>query len=76
MRTTIDLDDRQIRDLMRLLRVRTKREAIHRAMDECLRRGRAGELLALEGKVRFDLDWHEMEGLELGEKRPRRAGRR
>ena len=72
MRTTVDLDERRLRELMKLLGVKTKREALHRAMDECLRRARANDLLDLEGKVRFAVSWREMEEQELAAARPRR----
>ena len=40
-------------------------EAIHLAVAEFLRKKKIEELLALEGKVHFDLDWREQEEAEL-----------
>lgn len=61
MRTTVDLDEHRLREVMRIFRARSKREALHRAMDDCIRRDRAGTLLALAGHLRFDLGWRQME---------------
>lgn len=69
MRTTINLVDDLIRELMRVSGVKRKREAIHLAISEFLRRKRIEGLLALEGKVHLDLDWRELEEQELNRHR-------
>ena len=65
MRTTINLDNELIKELMHVSGVRRKREAIHLAISEFLRRKKIEGLLALEGKVHLDLDWRELEEQEL-----------
>ena len=65
MRTTINLDDDLIKELIRVSGVKQKREAIHLAIAEFLRRKKIEGLLALEGKVHLDLDWRELEEREL-----------
>ena len=65
MRTTLSLDDGLIKELMKVTGARTKTAAIHLAISEFLRRKKLEGLLALEGKVRLDLDWRELEELEL-----------
>ena len=65
MRTTINLDDDLIKELIRVSAVKQKREAIHLAIAEFLRRKKIEGLLALEGKVHLDLDWRELEEQEL-----------
>ena len=65
MRTTLSLDDNLIKELMEVTKAKTKTEAIHLAISEFLRRNKIEGLLALEGKIQFDLDWREMEELEL-----------
>lgn len=65
MRTTLSLDDKLITELMAVTGARTKTEAIHLAITEFLRKKKVEGLLALEGKVHLDLDWRELEELEL-----------
>lgn len=65
MRTTLSLDDGLIKELMVVTGAKTKIEAIHLAISEFLRRKKIEGLLALEGKIRFDLDWRELEEREL-----------
>ncbi len=65
MRTTMSLDDGLIKELMKVTGARTKTAAIHLAISEFLRRKKIEELLALEGKIQLDLDWRELEELEL-----------
>jgi len=65
MRTTLSLDDRLIKELMEVTGAKTKTEAIHLAISEFIRRKKLEGLLALEGKVHLDLDWRELEELEL-----------
>jgi len=65
MRTTLDLDEALLKELMASTKAKTKTEAIHRAIAAYLRRKKTEGLLALEGKIRFDLTWQEMEAQEL-----------
>ncbi len=53
MRATIDLDDELVREARRVLRTRTKRETVNRALALAVGRVAVQELLALEGKVRL-----------------------
>jgi len=65
MRTTMRLDDGLIRELLKVTGARTKTAAIHLAISEFLRRKKIEGLLALEGQIQLDLDWRELEELEL-----------
>jgi len=65
MRTTLDLDETLVKELLAVTRARTKTEAIHQAISEFLRRKKLEGLKALSGKIHLDLDWREMEELEL-----------
>lgn len=49
MRTNIVLDDRLVKEVMRLSKVRTKREAVDLALREFVARGRQRDVLALIG---------------------------
>jgi Arc/MetJ family transcription regulator len=65
MRTTLNLDETLVKELMEATKAKTKTEAIHQAIAGYLRRQKIERLLALEGKVHFDLTWQEMEAQEL-----------
>ena len=65
MRTTLDLDENLVKELMAVTGAKTKTEAVHLAISELLRRKKIEGLLALEGKIRLDLDWRELEEREL-----------
>ena len=64
MRTTLDLDEAKIQELMHLLNVRSKTEAIELAIDECLRAKRRSRLKALAGRVHVAEDWRRLRTLE------------
>ena len=55
-RTNIVLDDRLIREGLRRFRCRSKRELVHLALTELLRRGRRQDLLSLRGQVKWEGD--------------------
>lgn len=67
MRTTVNLDDGLITDLMNVTGVKKKREAIHLAIAEFVRRKKLEGLKALSGKIRLVDNWQELEDLELKE---------
>ena len=53
-RTNIVLDDRLIREGLRLFHCRSKRELVHLALTELLNRAQRRELLALRGQVKWE----------------------
>lgn len=57
MRTNIDLDDKLIEDVMRLSGLKTKKEAVHRALLEYVHNHSQKDILVLEGKVKFAVDY-------------------
>jgi hypothetical protein len=65
MRTTLNLDDALIKELMIATKAKTKTEAIHQAIAGFLRRRKIQGLLALEGKIHLDLDWRQLEEEEM-----------
>ena len=60
IRTTLELDQERIEELMRLQGTHTKTEAIHRAIDECIRAYKRARLKSLAGKVKIEADWREL----------------
>ena len=65
MRTTLNLDEALVRELMVVTGAKTKTEAVHQALAEFVRRRKLKRLKALSGKIHFDLGWREMEEQEL-----------
>ena len=62
MRTSIVMDDDLVREAFALTRVRTKRELVHMALKELVRRRRKRDLTELAGKIRLrdDFDYKAM----------------
>jgi Arc/MetJ family transcription regulator len=65
MRTTLDLDEKLIRQLMNVTAAKTKTDAIHQAAAELIRRKKLDQLKSLSGTIHLDLDWKRLEGVEL-----------
>ena len=63
VRTTVDIDERLIREAMALLRVNTKREAVQRSLEAVVRQARRRRLRSKLGAIELDItlkDLHEM----------------
>jgi len=67
MRTTLNLNDRLIAELVRLSGARTKTEAIHTAAREFIYRRTAERISALAGKVPLVDNWKTLRELEKEE---------
>ena len=65
MRFTVEIPDSLIKDLLKVTGERTKTRAICLTIKDYIRRKRKEKLLSLSGKIKFDLDWKEMEEIEL-----------
>lgn len=57
MRTTINVDDNTLDFVMKETGAPTKTEAIRKALEDYVRRRKIEKLIALKGKIRFDVDW-------------------
>jgi Arc/MetJ family transcription regulator len=57
MRTTINVDDTTLDFVMKETGATTKTQAIRQALEEYVRHRKIEKLIALKGKVRFDVDW-------------------
>ena len=71
MRTTINIDDDLIGELMRVEPGATRSEAMRKAVDDYVRRKRLDAFRGLAGSGLVDMDWRAAERLELGKLRPR-----
>ncbi|MGH9434768.1 MAG: type II toxin-antitoxin system VapB family antitoxin [Terriglobia bacterium] len=57
MRTTLNIDDETLMFVMRETRAKTKSVAVRKALADYVRRRKIEKLIALKGKVRFEVDW-------------------
>lgn len=70
MRTTLNIRDEIVADVMRLTGAPTRSAAVNQALAEWLRRARLVRLKALRGKLTLDIDIDELRGRELAELEP------
>jgi Arc/MetJ family transcription regulator len=56
MRTNIEIDDRLMREVLRLTGLQTKREAVDFALREVVARHRQLRVLKLRGRIRWEGD--------------------
>lgn len=54
MRTNIDIDDALIDEVMKVANVKTKKEAVHLALQEFLKAKKKKDLFDLAGKIQFE----------------------
>ena len=65
MRTTIDVDDRLLAQVLEITGESSKSKAVNRALEDYVRQERVKGLLALRGKLDLDLDdWYELRHME------------
>lgn len=67
MRTTIDLDDKLVKEAMELLGVKTKRAAIQRSLEELIHQRRRERLRTKLGKLHLDLSLQDLETMRRDE---------
>ena len=65
MRTTLNLNEKLIRELMVVTSAKTKTDAIHQAASELIRRKKMDALKSLSGKIHLDLEWRKLEQTEI-----------
>jgi hypothetical protein len=74
MRTTLDLNEELVNELLKATEAKTKTEAIHLAISELIRRRKLEKLKSLSGKIRIDINWKKREKAEM--ERQKRLARR
>lgn len=55
-RTNIELDDRLVREGLRIYKCKSKRELVHLALRELLKAAKRREILTLRGQVKWEAD--------------------
>ena len=65
MRTTLDVDEKLLDEIVELTGETSKSKAVNKALGEYVRRMRIDHLLSLLGKLDLDLDdWYEFRHME------------
>jgi Arc/MetJ family transcription regulator len=59
-RTNVELDEKLVKEGMRLFKKKTKKDLIHFALSELIRREKAKGILDLEGEVEWEGDLKEV----------------
>jgi Arc/MetJ family transcription regulator len=59
-RTNIELDEKLLREGMKLFGKKTKKELVNFALNELIRREKAKGILSLEGKIKWEGNLREM----------------
>lgn len=67
MRTTLDIDERLIEEVVALTKEKSKGKAVSKALTEYIRRKRVEELKALAGHIDLVDNLKELEELEIEE---------
>ncbi|MBI4401242.1 MAG: type II toxin-antitoxin system VapB family antitoxin [Nitrospirae bacterium] len=65
MRTTLNLDERLVQELMKATQAKTKTEAISQAISDLIRRRKLDKLKSLSGKIHLVLDRQKHEKVEM-----------
>ena len=69
MRTTSEIDERLIGEVMGLTGEKSKGKAVSKALEEYVRRRKIEELRSMLGKIDLVDNWRELEELEIEEMR-------
>jgi Arc/MetJ family transcription regulator len=68
-RTNVELDEKLVREGMRLFKKKTKKELIHFALSELIRREKAKGILDLQGRVDWEADLKQMRKARFADSR-------
>lgn len=68
MRTTLDIDDKLLQEVVLLGRHRTRSSAVESALREYVRLRRKEQLLDLSGRIRIEENWRRLREAELDER--------
>jgi len=72
MRTTLEVPEALLRDATRLMKVKSKSEAVRLALDDYVRRNRRHKLLSLKGRIAIEDVSPELERAEVRDARRHR----
>ena len=60
MRTNIDIDDKLMKDAMKISKVKSKKDLVNHALEELIRLNKRKKMLALFGKIKWEGNLDEM----------------
>jgi Arc/MetJ family transcription regulator len=60
MRTNIDIDDKLMKEAMKISKVKSKKELVNHALEELIRLNKRKKMLSLFGKVKWEGNLDEM----------------
>ena len=61
-RTNIDIDDRLVKEGLKLTHLATKKELVNYALEELIKKIKRKGILKYEGKIKWEGDLNEMRG--------------
>ncbi len=67
MRTTLDLEEDLLQQLLEISKAKTKNRAVNLAIADYVRRQKRQQLKRLSGRLRLEENWHALRELELEE---------
>ena len=67
MRTTINIQDDLMQELLARSKAKNKSKAIEAAIKQYVEKKAVGDLIALSGKIDIDPDWERSEEMEFDE---------
>ncbi len=59
-RTNIELNDRILKDALKLTHIKTKKDVVNYALEELVKKMRRKKMLELEGRVKWEGNLNEM----------------
>ena len=60
MRTNIDIDDKLLKEAMKISKVKSKKDLVNHALEELIRLNKRKKMLSLFGKVKWEGNLDEM----------------
>ena len=64
MRTTVDIPEKLLEDVVKLTGEKSKSKALAKALEEYIRKKRIDELWSMAGKLDLDDNWYEWRHME------------
>jgi len=59
-RTSIDIDDKLVKEGLKITHLKTKKELVHYALEELIKKEKRKRIMELEGKLQWDGDLEQM----------------
>ncbi|MCD6256582.1 type II toxin-antitoxin system VapB family antitoxin [Candidatus Aerophobetes bacterium] len=67
MRTTLDIDDKLLADVVKITGEKSKSKAVNKALEEYIQKIKVQQLKELSGKVKMVDTWKNLRKMELNE---------